>query len=347
MTDTKKTAKKTTATKKAAQKKTASKKVATKSTATKIVATKKNAAKTTATKPATKKKPTVAKKVATKTKEPTKKTVIKKTATKPATAKETTATKKKATKPAVAKKTTATKKVEAKKLAQKKSVKKVAKPKTPKKTKKALAVEKENAEISAMAAKIEAAAIKKMTKSEHAPIEIDVVEEPPLDDKHHEEIFSKPLVKKVKRAIKFKKVTSSSIKREKKIKKTTKRVKKLTVKQLRAYEDKLLDLKQSYQEQAKRLSKDSFDNNDVITVEDGTAAFDRQFALGLASLEGDILFEIDEALIRVKEKTYGVCEDCTAMIEEPRLNALAFARSCIKCQAKRERDAGIHYKPKM
>ncbi|MDA3799950.1 MAG: TraR/DksA C4-type zinc finger protein [Kiritimatiellae bacterium] len=319
MTDTKKTAKKTTAAKKtAAAKTTATKKVVTKPVAAKkIQVAKKVVAKKTATKPATEKKTTVAKKVATKNK---------------ATTKSTAATKK-----------TVAEEVEAKKATSKRSAQKVAKTKAPKKTKKALAVEKENAEISEMAAKIEAAAIKKMTKEENTSEEIVVIDNEHIDD----EILSKPLVRKVRKEIKVRKVTPSSIKREKATKKTAKRVKKLTVKQLRVYEDKLIELKQTYQEQAKRLSSDSFSNNDIITAEDGTAAFDRQFALGLASIEGDVLFEIDEALLRVKEKTYGVCEDCSAMIEEPRLNALAFARSCIKCQAKKERVAGIHYKPKM
>ncbi len=228
------------------------------------------------------------------------------------------------------------------------AAKKVAKPKGPKKTKKALAIEKENAEISEMAAKIEAAAvaIKETAKSEKSP-EIEKRNAKEEENDLADEIFNKPIAKKSRPAIKVRKITAASIKKEKTIKKTAESQKKLTVKQLREYEDKLKELRQLYQEQAKNLSKDSFSNNDIITVEDGTAAFDRQFSLGLASSEGDILFEIDEALIRIKEKTYGICEDCGCMIEKARLDAIPFARSCIKCQAKKERDAGIHYKLKI
>jgi len=295
-----------------------------------------------------------AKKVAVKkTKTTTKKIAAKKVAVKkPKTTTKKVAVKKvEIKKPKTTTKRVAVKKAEVKKpkaTTKKVAAKKVAKPKAPKKTKKALAVEKENAEISEMAAKIEAVAVamKKKAKSEKTTKS----EKSKKRDEENEltdEIFNKPLVKKSKITLKVKKITASSIKREKKINTSTGTRKKLTAKQLRGYEDKLKELRQLYQEQAKNLSKDSFSNNDVITADDGTAAFDRQFSLGLASSEGDILFEIDEALIRVREKAYGACEDCGCMIEQPRLDAIPFAKSCIKCQAKKERDAGIHYKPKM
>jgi RNA polymerase-binding transcription factor DksA len=258
-----------------------------------------------------------------------------------------TDTKKTAKKVAAPKAKTTTKKVATKKVAAPKA-KAPKKPKAPKKTKKALALEKENAEISEMAAKIAAVALSmkesaKTSKSKKTEKAKKREEENDLTD----EIFNKSLVKKSRPAIKVRKITPSSLKREKNIKKSGGIKKKLTVKQLREYEEKLKVLRQTYQEQTKRLSKDSFSNNEIITAEDGTAAFDRQFSLGLASSEGEVLFEIDEALIRIGEKSYGTCEDCSCMIEQARLDALAFARSCIKCQAKKERDAGIHYKPKM
>ena len=352
MTDTKKTAKKVAVKKpKTNTKKVAAKKVEVKKP--KATSKKVAAEKVAVKKPKTTTKKVAAEKIAVKKPTTTKKVAAEKIVVKKpkATTKKVTAEKVAVKKTKATTKKNAAEKVEVKKpktTTKKVAAKKVSKPKAPKKTKKALAIEKENAEISEMAAKIEAVAVamKEKAKSEKSP----KTEKSKKRDEENEltdEIFNKSTVKKSRPAIKVKKITASSIKREKTIMQSTGPRKKLTAKQLREYNDKLRELRQLYQEQAKNLSNDSFSNNDIITVEDGTAAFDRQFTLGLASSEGDIIFEIDEALIRIKEKTYGVCEDCSCMIELPRLDAIAFARSCIKCQGKKERDAGIHYKPKM
>ena len=63
-----------------------------------------------------------------------------------------------------------------------------------------------------------------------------------------------------------------------------------------------------------------------------TDNFDREFTLGLASNEQQGLNLIDDALRRIKEGTYGVCEDCSKPISQKRLLAVPHARLCIKCQ---------------
>ncbi|OVE74195.1 hypothetical protein BVX94_01115 [bacterium B17] len=78
-------------------------------------------------------------------------------------------------------------------------------------------------------------------------------------------------------------------------------------------------------------------NDSVVSVEDGTDAFDRQFALNIISSENDALFEIDEALRRLDGGTYGGCEECGCIIDVPRLAALPFVRMCIKCQSEAEK----------
>lgn len=45
---------------------------------------------------------------------------------------------------------------------------------------------------------------------------------------------------------------------------------------------------------------------------------------------------LDEALRRLDEGTYGVCEDCTVPISQGRLRALPFARRCLECQQQAE-----------
>ena len=94
-------------------------------------------------------------------------------------------------------------------------------------------------------------------------------------------------------------------------------------------------------DQISSLKQGSLRRDDwVNSEEDGTDAFDRQFALGLVSAEHEVVFEIDLALRKLEEKTYGICESCSCSIERPRLEALPFVRYCVQCQLAREKAGG-------
>jgi RNA polymerase-binding transcription factor DksA len=64
------------------------------------------------------------------------------------------------------------------------------------------------------------------------------------------------------------------------------------------------------------------------------------FVLGmdfaLMEMESATLKKIDEALHRLEEGMYGVCEECQGKIGEARLKALPFASTCVHCQERRE-----------
>ena len=76
----------------------------------------------------------------------------------------------------------------------------------------------------------------------------------------------------------------------------------------------------------------------------GTDNFDREFALNLVSAEHDVLYDIDDALRRIDDGTYGSCEECGCQVEKARLEALPFARLCIRCKSEKEKGA-IKYRP--
>lgn len=59
----------------------------------------------------------------------------------------------------------------------------------------------------------------------------------------------------------------------------------------------------------------------------------------LAEVESRELARIENALERMREGQYGVCEGCGCNIPMARLNALPYATSCIKCQREAEREA--------
>jgi RNA polymerase-binding transcription factor DksA len=69
----------------------------------------------------------------------------------------------------------------------------------------------------------------------------------------------------------------------------------------------------------------------------GSDAYDRDFALSLLSQEQDALYEIDEALKRIEQGTYGICELCNKPILHARLEAIPFARFTVDCQSQIEK----------
>jgi len=58
----------------------------------------------------------------------------------------------------------------------------------------------------------------------------------------------------------------------------------------------------------------------------GTDSYDRDFALSIASSEQEALFEIEEALSRIKTGRYGVCEATGKQISAERLEAIPWTR---------------------
>jgi DnaK suppressor protein len=58
--------------------------------------------------------------------------------------------------------------------------------------------------------------------------------------------------------------------------------------------------------------------------------------ISLMELKDGTREQIDEALLRLADGTYGICEDCGREISARRLKAVPFARRCIQCQEKTE-----------
>lgn len=71
-----------------------------------------------------------------------------------------------------------------------------------------------------------------------------------------------------------------------------------------------------------------------------SSSSDREMIYGISSFESDALAQIDHALERIDEGTYGLCEECGARIPRIRLKVVPFATSCITCQEEYEREGG-------
>src|SRR5438477_8249312 len=75
------------------------------------------------------------------------------------------------------------------------------------------------------------------------------------------------------------------------------------------------------------------------TGDSADAAFDAgsdEMASHLAELDARELTQIERALVRLKQGTYGACEVCQKKIPVGRLNALPYSTLCIECQREME-----------
>src|SRR5215510_9104132 len=66
-------------------------------------------------------------------------------------------------------------------------------------------------------------------------------------------------------------------------------------------------------------------------------SYEKEFLLSLTDLERQELLQIDEALQRIKEGDYGVCQQCGEEIPVKRLDVAPWARHCVRCQDLEER----------
>jgi RNA polymerase-binding transcription factor DksA len=94
------------------------------------------------------------------------------------------------------------------------------------------------------------------------------------------------------------------------------------------------------EETLKRLSRD--DAGDVSAysqhlADAGTENFERDFALSILSSEQETLYEIEEAIKRIKSGNYGVCEITGKPIARDRLKAIPFARYSVEGQVELEK----------
>jgi len=64
----------------------------------------------------------------------------------------------------------------------------------------------------------------------------------------------------------------------------------------------------------------------------------RELDMILTDREKRKLQQIDDAIDRIDENLYGLCDECGVKIPKARLKVLPFAKFCVECQEKMERD---------
>jgi RNA polymerase-binding transcription factor DksA len=64
--------------------------------------------------------------------------------------------------------------------------------------------------------------------------------------------------------------------------------------------------------------------------------FEQEFSVGLIENVEDEVREIDAALERIEEGSFGICESCNQSVPKARLRAIPYARLCVECKRKEE-----------
>ncbi len=86
---------------------------------------------------------------------------------------------------------------------------------------------------------------------------------------------------------------------------------------------------------SKEVGEDGIpDSGDVAAY-----SYSKEVLMGLGENERTKLRLVEEALAKIDEGTYGVCERCEEAIPVKRLELLPFTRYCVQCQTELERES--------
>ena len=128
----------------------------------------------------------------------------------------------------------------------------------------------------------------------------------------------------------------------------TKTRKRMNKKELKIFRELLLKKKEEILEGIEHVSADTLRKSQKEAAGDisaytyhmadvATDTYDREFALSLGGVEREMLYSVKEALKRIEDSTYGVCEACLKLIAKTRLKAVPQAKLCLMCQEAREK----------
>jgi DnaK suppressor protein len=103
---------------------------------------------------------------------------------------------------------------------------------------------------------------------------------------------------------------------------------------------RLTDLRDELLHRRDGLAKDALEEQPTFSshmADAGTDNFDRDFALGVLSADQDAVYEIEQALERIREGTYGICELTGKPIPMARLEAIPWTRFTADAEKSLER----------
>jgi RNA polymerase-binding protein DksA len=106
---------------------------------------------------------------------------------------------------------------------------------------------------------------------------------------------------------------------------------------LHQHRDRLVAILHDQEVELAGLMRDSGDGAGHDQADVGASSFERDHELIVLNNERDMLAQIDRALARIDDGTYGVCEACGQPVGKNRLMAFPRATLCLSCKQREER----------
>jgi DnaK suppressor protein len=109
---------------------------------------------------------------------------------------------------------------------------------------------------------------------------------------------------------------------------------------MKSYRDRLLERRESLFKQVNEAELSSRERDSEATQDPADMAanaYTKELLISMSANDRKLLDLIDEALLRVEAGDYGDCINCGEPVSEKRLEAVPWARYCLKCQDLQER----------
>ncbi|HEU4596763.1 MAG TPA: TraR/DksA family transcriptional regulator [Pyrinomonadaceae bacterium] len=109
---------------------------------------------------------------------------------------------------------------------------------------------------------------------------------------------------------------------------------------VKSYRDRLLGRRESLFSQVTEAEMSSRERDAEATQDPADMAanaYTKELLISMSANDRKLLELIDEALVRVESGEYGECINCGEPVLEKRLDAVPWARYCLKCQDLQER----------
>ncbi|MBA3781058.1 MAG: TraR/DksA C4-type zinc finger protein [Nocardioides sp.] len=107
--------------------------------------------------------------------------------------------------------------------------------------------------------------------------------------------------------------------------------------ELHGHRDRLVTLLEEQERELVGLMRDAGDGAGHDQADMGATSFERDHELTVVNNEREMLAQIDRALARIDDGTYGICESCGEPIGKMRAMAFPRATLCLPCKQREER----------
>ena len=108
---------------------------------------------------------------------------------------------------------------------------------------------------------------------------------------------------------------------------------------MKTFKDRLLLKKQEIlaaYNKNKAYGKEADEEGSQDVADKAANSYTKEFLFSLSNTERDMLQLVDEALVRIDDRRFGVCVVCDDEVDKKRLDAVPWAKRCVPCQEKQE-----------